>query len=134
MFGEGERMGGDGAFLAAIRADFSADAVRLVYADWLEEHGWPGDAFLRVECELAGVNVASEQWGVVFDRLWAASRGLDRSWVAAVSRVPVAQLRWRRPGRCWRRRGGTSAGLPPVRGYVWRLAEGRPFSATCLRD
>jgi uncharacterized protein (TIGR02996 family) len=42
------------ALLAAIRAAPDDDAPRLVYADWLDEHGQPERAeFIRVQCELA---------------------------------------------------------------------------------
>ncbi len=71
-------MGGEGAFLTAIRANLGDHTTRLVYADWLEERGRPEAAFLRVECELAGLDPAAEQWATVFERLRAASRGLDR--------------------------------------------------------
>lgn len=44
----------DAAFLAAIIADPDADAPRLVYPDWLDEHGHTDRAeFIRVQCELA---------------------------------------------------------------------------------
>jgi uncharacterized protein (TIGR02996 family) len=44
----------DAALLAAIRAAPDDDAPRLVYADWLDEHGQPERAeFIRVQCELA---------------------------------------------------------------------------------
>jgi uncharacterized protein (TIGR02996 family) len=42
------------ALLAAIREAPDDDAPRLVYADWLDEHGQPERAeFIRVQCELA---------------------------------------------------------------------------------
>jgi uncharacterized protein (TIGR02996 family) len=42
------------ALLAAIREAPSDDAPRLVYADWLDDHGDPARAeFIRVQCELA---------------------------------------------------------------------------------
>jgi uncharacterized protein (TIGR02996 family) len=42
------------ALLAAIRAAPDDDAPRLVYADWLDEHGQPERAeFIRVQIELA---------------------------------------------------------------------------------
>jgi uncharacterized protein (TIGR02996 family) len=41
------------ALLHAIRADPDDETVRLVYADWLEEHGNPRSEFIRVQCELA---------------------------------------------------------------------------------
>ena len=44
----------DPAFLAAIQAAPHDDAPRLVYADWLEEHGDSSRAeFIRLQCELA---------------------------------------------------------------------------------
>src|SRR5262245_44894995 len=45
------------ALLAAIRQTPEDDAPRLVYADWLDEHGQPERAeFIRVQCELARRN------------------------------------------------------------------------------
>jgi uncharacterized protein (TIGR02996 family) len=42
------------ALLAAVRAAPADDAPRLVYADWLDEHGQPERAeFIRLQCELA---------------------------------------------------------------------------------
>jgi uncharacterized protein (TIGR02996 family) len=36
--------------LAAIKESPADDAPRLVYADWLEEHGEPRGEFLRLQC------------------------------------------------------------------------------------
>jgi uncharacterized protein (TIGR02996 family) len=42
------------ALLAAIRAAPDDDAPRLIYADWLNDHGQPERAeFIRIQCELA---------------------------------------------------------------------------------
>jgi uncharacterized protein (TIGR02996 family) len=42
------------AFLADIVENPDDDGVRLIYADWLEDHGQPERAeFIRVQCELA---------------------------------------------------------------------------------
>ena len=44
----------DDSFLRAIGAAPADDAPRLVYADWLDDHGQPERAeFIRVQCELA---------------------------------------------------------------------------------
>jgi uncharacterized protein (TIGR02996 family) len=40
-------------FLQAILDDPDDDGLRLIYADWLEEHGDPRGAFIRVQVELA---------------------------------------------------------------------------------
>jgi uncharacterized protein (TIGR02996 family) len=48
------RAGEDRAFLEAIRDAPEDDTPRLVFADWLEDHGDPARAtFIRVQCELA---------------------------------------------------------------------------------
>src|SRR5262245_58863227 len=48
------------AFLKAIAEAPDDDGPRLVYADWLEEHGDPARAeFIRVRCELGDGGVAS---------------------------------------------------------------------------
>jgi uncharacterized protein (TIGR02996 family) len=42
------------AFLQAIIADPEDDTPRLIYADWLDEHGQPERAeFIRLQCQLA---------------------------------------------------------------------------------
>jgi uncharacterized protein (TIGR02996 family) len=44
----------DDTFLQAIRSSPDDDTPRLVYADWLEEHGQSDRAaFIRVQCRLA---------------------------------------------------------------------------------
>lgn len=45
----------DQAFLQAIAATPADDAPRLIYADWLEEHGDPLGEFIRVQCALEQV-------------------------------------------------------------------------------
>src|SRR5688572_9698643 len=40
------------AFLRAARANPTDDLPRLVYADWLDEHGDPPGEFVRVQLEL----------------------------------------------------------------------------------
>jgi uncharacterized protein (TIGR02996 family) len=45
----------DEAFIEAIRDASDDDTPRLIYADWLEEHGDPHGEFIRVQCELARI-------------------------------------------------------------------------------
>lgn len=42
-------------FLAAVLARPGADAPRLAYADWLDQHGDPLGKFIRVQCRLASL-------------------------------------------------------------------------------
>src|SRR5205085_5003860 len=47
-------MAQEDTLLAAVRQDPEDDAPRLVYADWLEEHGDPARAeYIRLQCRLA---------------------------------------------------------------------------------
>src|SRR5262249_58171476 len=46
----------DDAFLRDIIADPDDDGLRLIYADWLDDHGDPERAeFIRVQCRLAQI-------------------------------------------------------------------------------
>jgi uncharacterized protein (TIGR02996 family) len=45
------------AFLAAILAAPDEDGPRLMYADWLVEHGWPERGeFIKVQCQIDALN------------------------------------------------------------------------------
>jgi uncharacterized protein (TIGR02996 family) len=51
------------AFLQAIRDASDDDTPRLIYADWLEEHGQSDRAdFIRLQCRLARRELTSERW------------------------------------------------------------------------
>src|SRR6476620_2551512 len=65
----GGPMPDDDAFLRAIIANPDDDLPRLVYADWLDEHGEPERAeFIRVQCELAGVRGDMARFEKLFTR------------------------------------------------------------------
>lgn len=87
-------MSDDTSFLRALHADPLDDELRLVYADWLEEHGGPESAakaeFLRLTAEPAAHTVpkggaaAGRQ-----ERLQQLAAGLDTDGLAVVSRLAV---------------------------------------------
>src|SRR5262245_8629 len=53
----------DAGFIRAIRESAGDDTARLVYADWLEEHGAPERAeFIRVQCWLAAAQPNHPEW------------------------------------------------------------------------
>jgi uncharacterized protein (TIGR02996 family) len=82
-------MSHDRAFLEEIRAHPHDDAPRLIYADWLEEHGQPERAdFIRVQCELARPGLDPERRRALSER---------------------EQALWLRHGKAWAR---------PLRPYV----------------
>src|SRR5262249_46624256 len=74
-------------FLEAIRESPGDDALRLVYADWLDDHGDAARAeFIRVQCELARPPGKERRAGLE-DResaLLSANRG---AWLAPLDRV-----------------------------------------------
>jgi uncharacterized protein (TIGR02996 family) len=49
------------AFLRSILDDIHDPLRRLVFADWLEEHGDPRAEWLRIDCELAGLGRQDER-------------------------------------------------------------------------
>ncbi len=65
------------ALEAAVRADDS-DTPRLVYADWLEDHGDPDRAeFIRVQCRLADLSPAEPEWVDLSERQAELNARLD---------------------------------------------------------
>jgi uncharacterized protein (TIGR02996 family) len=69
----------DEAFLRAIEASPTEAAPRLIYADWLEEHGDVRAEFLRLACAAPGAaSTAANQ------RLEELTAAVDARWVARV--------------------------------------------------
>jgi uncharacterized protein (TIGR02996 family) len=75
------------AFLRAILADPDDEAPRLIYSDWLDERGDPRAEFLRLECRLRALSVASAEYRPLHQRLTALGGLPDVRWVAAVCRI-----------------------------------------------
>lgn len=80
----------EAAFLAAIAAAPADNAIRLVFADWLEERGCREAKLIRAECELTGQPVGYPQWHDTFSRYRIAGEGLSEQWCEAVGRFPLA--------------------------------------------
>lgn len=51
----------ENAFLQAILEYPNDDAPRLIYADWLEEHGDPRGDFIRIQCRLGATSTDEEE-------------------------------------------------------------------------
>jgi uncharacterized protein (TIGR02996 family) len=97
-------MNDDAAFVRALKDNPKDDALRRVYADWLEERGDPRGEFLRLQGEL-------EERATRLERL---RRGIDPDWLAAVRRSMSRWLTLRtgRSIRLWEiRQFETYAGL-----------------------
>ena len=101
-------MSDESALLAAILAHPDEDTPRLMYADWLDEHGQPERAeFIRLQCRLARM------------RDW--EEGFAEAQVRAERLFREHWPRWApRTGRThWKAHYGAS-GFRPVRGLIGR--------------
>jgi uncharacterized protein (TIGR02996 family) len=74
----------DDSFIAAIRAAPDDEALRLVYADWLEERGDPRAEYLRLVAELAARAGSQRPSAELRARLRDLSETIGRDWREAV--------------------------------------------------
>jgi uncharacterized protein (TIGR02996 family) len=64
----------------AVLADPEDDAPRLIYADWLDEHGQPERAeFIRVQCAMERIPPRTARWRPLRER----AQQIEREWRAA---------------------------------------------------
>jgi uncharacterized protein (TIGR02996 family) len=81
-------MGDRDAILEAIFAAPADDAPRLVYADWLEEHGDPEyAAFIRLRCQLARLANGDREWAPLRRQLHRTWESLRARWAAQFPRT-----------------------------------------------
>jgi uncharacterized protein (TIGR02996 family) len=78
-------MNQEDAFLEAIREDPDDDAVRLIFADWLEERGDPRGEFIRVQCALAGMPDEDERRKALEARAERLLRQHEPRWVGPLA-------------------------------------------------
>src|SRR5262249_17795869 len=84
------------AFLDDIVANIDDDTPRLVYSDWLEEHGQPERAeFIRAQVELERLPMDAPGRPALEDRADDLLTECEERWLAP---VPAQLLRW-----TWRR-------------------------------
>jgi uncharacterized protein (TIGR02996 family) len=78
----------DDAFLQDIAAKPADDAPRLIYADWLDEHGGPAEAaraaFIRAQCRLAQTSVADPARPALEDECSDLLAEHEQEWTAPV--------------------------------------------------
>jgi uncharacterized protein (TIGR02996 family) len=88
------------SFLQSIREAPADDAPRLIYADWLEEHGQADRAeFIRVQCRLVGLTHEATERSVLLAR---AESLLRRNWNEWVGPLRDIVGPWRdRYGESW---------------------------------
>jgi uncharacterized protein (TIGR02996 family) len=69
------------AFVRAILEDPDEDAVRLIFADWLEERGSPRAEFIRLQCALARLPEGQRR-GELLEREQQLLRQYEAVWAA----------------------------------------------------
>ena len=79
----------------AILANPEDDAPRLVYADWIDEHGQPERAeFIGVQCAMARIPAHTARWRPLHDRAQRLEREWRVTWTGPVQDLALeAQLR-----------------------------------------
>lgn len=110
------------AFIQAIRETPNDDAPRLIYADWLEEHGQGDRAeFIRVQCRIAQTFEEESEQAALLARTESLLR---EHWDEWVGRLRAIVGPWRdRYGEGWMREQFHSDGLHRFqRGFVDVLA------------
>jgi uncharacterized protein (TIGR02996 family) len=71
----------DDAFIQAIADAHADDAPRLIYADWLDEHGQPERAeFIRGQCRLAAMRPRDKGYRPLAERIAVLAREHGRKW------------------------------------------------------
>ena len=87
-------------FLDGLRESPNDSVLRLVYADWLQEHDDPLEEFVRLEVQLAsGIaagNVPDDDRRALTNRLAELGRSADQGWLRAVNRVPFVRCSLRK--------------------------------------
>ncbi len=84
----------DIAFIRAIRENPEDDALRLVYADWLDEHGDPRGEFLRLQHSLIGLRKKDPCVADIRSRMEQLRAGYSDAWLACVDRVDRFTMLW----------------------------------------
>jgi uncharacterized protein (TIGR02996 family) len=99
-------------FIQALLANPQDDALRLVYADWLEEQSDPiSEAkaeFLRLTVQQVVPSSGKEKKGQ--KRLQQLAAGLDTAWLGVVSQLPIENCKGKRNEEEARRAGQSRRG------------------------
>jgi uncharacterized protein (TIGR02996 family) len=75
------------SFLAAIREEPDAEEIRLVFADWLTDHGDPRAELLRLQCEQARLHIGTARWTELDDARRAWLQRYQETWLGPCSQT-----------------------------------------------
>jgi uncharacterized protein (TIGR02996 family) len=127
------------AFLQAILHEPDDDTHRLVYADWLDDHGDPRGEFIRVQCELDRLGADDPTRQVLLERSETLQRRHSRAWAGDVDDLVSAYDYRRGFVECVRidavallQHGDRLFELAPIRElHLTALSEHLPYLAAC---
>lgn len=110
------------AFIQAIREALADDAPRLIYADWLEEHGQPDRAeFIRIQCQTFRMAEEDRSGTALRGRAEGLLRSHWEEWVGPLR--DIVGLWCDRYGEGWLRQDFSPGGLERFsRGFIERLS------------
>ncbi len=78
------------AFLDGILENPLDNAIRLIFADWLDEHDRPIEAeYLRVECQMSQFETHDIRYKLKRAHLVTIGKTIEREWIAMISRVHI---------------------------------------------
>jgi uncharacterized protein (TIGR02996 family) len=129
-------------FLDALRVNPQDQAARLIYADWLEEHGDSRGQLIRIEEEMRSLPVFSDRFWELKPRRHALLQSSETTWLERMrygtecpttfSHVPGNWKEWWRLIRVFTERWHGFQSLPDVGGRLAEIREvetrlGRPL-------
>lgn len=106
-------------FLREIEQSPTDEMPRLIYADWLEEHGDERADYLRLECELHRMGQLTPKFMELTERLRDMREDFDPRWLVAVGRTRV--------GNC------ASFSIECPNKWEWLVATDNPLVRFCDR-
>jgi uncharacterized protein (TIGR02996 family) len=117
--------------LAAVLRDPDDEAVRLVYADWLEERGDPRGEFIRVQCELARMDAARP---VILSAYSSCSWGMWEALADAVDVPGRSELEAREAALLEEHQDEWLGGLAELEAAEWRFRRGFVESVNLIAE
>lgn len=97
-------------FIAEIHAQSHDETPRLIYADWLEENGDPRAEYLRLECELIGLEPGDVLYEELHPRFVKLRREMPEDWLGEIGRSRVMNCGESQCPKLWKRMDATSIG------------------------
>ena len=89
--------------LDAVVAAPDDETPRLVYADWLTDHGEPQGSFIRSQCHLAGLEEHDPSWTALYARTERMRRIHEARWIEPLAACLPSREVWETTMREFRR-------------------------------